>query len=194
MQPSSRATVPSIQNDNNAQLPIVGPVVEASAYSQSNPNRPTFRPFAPVHLRSYCSETRAALPSIRTIEEGIRIIEEILSKDILCRHDVEDINQTCRGTALLERRIDHIVEHTSQHALQKIIDRVKKITLDQKITPADLISLYHLQNFSDKDLPITDYFNRLLSRFDKDPKMSENSPLISPVVPQKFFLIKMCTL
>ena len=124
---------------------------------------------------SYCSQTRArpALPPFRTIEEGIRIIEEILSKNVLCRHDVEDINQIYRGIDLLERRIDHIVEHTSLHALQKIIDRAKKIAQDKKITPADLISLYHLQNFSDKDLPITDYFNRLLSRFDKNPKNVE---------------------
>ena len=157
-----------------------------------NPNHPTFRPFAPVHLRSYCSETRTALPSIRTIEEGIRIIEEILSNNVLCRHDVEDINQTYREIDLLERRIDHIVEHTSQHALQKIIDRAKKIAQDKKITPADLISLYHLRNFSDKDLPITDYFKGLLSRFDKIPKYAKNSPLISLVVPQKFFLMKMC--
>ena len=146
---------------------------------------------------SYCSQTRArpALPSFRTIEEGIRIIEEILSKNILCRHDVEDINQVYRGIDLLERRIDHIVEHTSLHALQKIIDRAKKIAQDKKIAPADLISLYHLQNFSDKDLPITDYFNTIcLADLTRIQKISKNSPLISPVVHQKLFLMKMCRL
>ena len=176
MQPSSASTkAPSVQNDNNA----VGPAQIRSVVADFHPlgmRRVTHQAFTIFRIHdSYCSQTRArpALPPFRTIEEGISIIEEILSKNILCRHDVEDINQVYRGIDLLERRIDHIVEHTSQHALQKIIDRAKKIAQDKKITPADLISLYHLQNFSDKDLPFTDYFNRLLSRFDKDPKNFE---------------------
>ena len=176
MQPSSASTkAPSVQNDNNAVRPAqIRPVV--ADFHPLGMRRVTHQASTIFRIHdSYCSQTRArpALPPIRTIEEGIRIIEEILSKNVLCRHDVEDINQAYRGIDLLERRIDHIVEHTSLHALQKIIDRAKKIAQDKKITPADLISLYHLQNFSDKDLPITDYFNRLLSRFDKNPKNVE---------------------
>ena len=36
-----------------------------------------------------------------------------------------------------------------------------------------MISLYHLQNFSNKSLPIIEYFEPALSRFDKNPENIE---------------------
>ena len=124
---------------------------------------------------------------MQTIEEEIRIIEEILRKNVLCRHDVEDFNQTYQEIDLLERRIDHKVKHTSQHALQKIIDRAKKIAQDKEITPADLISLYHLQNFSNKSLSIVEYFEPALSRFDKNPENIEELAIHLPCCTSEVF-------
>jgi hypothetical protein len=42
--------------------------------------------------QSHCSQQPLSPPTM--IEEGIRIIESILKKGVLCRHDVENINQT----------------------------------------------------------------------------------------------------
>ena len=128
---------------------------------------------------SYCSKTRIPFQPIRTIEEGVRIIGEILNKNVLCRHDVEDINETYRSIDrfgrslhLFERSNQQIsVVYTSLHALQKIIDKVEQIAFNEKITSGALISLYHMQNYS--KLPIHKYFALSLSKFDKTQKNIE---------------------
>ena len=135
---------------------------------------------------SYCSKTKSPFQPIRTIEEGVRIIGEILNKNVLCRHDVEDINETYRSIDrfgrslhLFERSNQQIsVVYTSLHALQKIIDKVEQIAFNEKITPGALISLYHMQNYS--KLPIHKYFALSLSKFDKTQKNIEELAKLLP--------------
>ena len=98
---------------------------------------PTSPRIQPQHQtgQTYCSQSRTAPPLFQTIEEGVRIIEaSLLKKNVLCRHDVEDINQTFQAINLFERQVDLISEYSSQNALQKIIDKIKKIALAEKIT------------------------------------------------------------
>jgi hypothetical protein len=76
---------------------------------------------------------------------GVKIIKEILKKNVLCQHDVKDINQAYRAIDLLERQIDRIPEHNSQHVLEKIIKKVETIACDacdKNISARDLITLY----------------------------------------------------
>ena len=96
MQPSSAGTkTSSVQNDNNDVGPAqIRPVV--TDFHPLGMRRVTHQASTIFRIHdSYCSQTRArpALPPFRTIEEGISIIEEILTKNVLCRHNVEDINQ-----------------------------------------------------------------------------------------------------
>ena len=110
---------------------------------------------------------------IRSIKEGVKVIEEILKKDILCRHDIDEINETYAEIDRLERKYDSLTGCSSSEGLQKIIDKVKSIARAKQIIPAELISLYHLQRFSDKELPIPECFARSLKKFVKTPENLE---------------------
>jgi hypothetical protein len=112
----------------------------------------------------YCSQKRRPIPSIETIEEGVAVIEMLLEKKILCSHDVEDINKTYQTINDLEKRMTLKSEYSSGDAIKKIIDKVERIYFSQlvMVSEKDLISLYHLQKFSDKDLKINIIFNKLL--------------------------------
>lgn len=116
--------------------------------------------------QNYCSQERTPLPPIKTIEEGVKIIERILAKGVLCRHDVENINQAYQAIDLLEGRVDQIPKLNSLYALNKIIEKVQ-IASGKAISSSDLISLYHLQDFSDKDLSIADFFKRSSAKLEK---------------------------
>lgn len=114
-----------------------------------------------AHTDGYCSQARIALPPIRTIEEGVRVIEKILRKKILCRHDVQDLNKAYGTIDLLERKAIIIPkECNSQTALEKIIERIK--TFIAVNTAEGLISLYHLRSFSYEELPVNQCFNNQL--------------------------------
>lgn len=120
-----------------------------------------------VYIDGYCSQMRTPPPSPRTIEEGVMTIERILGKVVLCWHDVLDINRTYQAIDLLERRVDRIPERNSQHVLEAIIGRVEKIVRAENISATDLISLYHLQNFSIKELQIGQCFSNMFRKRDQ---------------------------
>ncbi|WP_143298944.1 hypothetical protein, partial [Candidatus Protochlamydia sp. W-9] len=70
-----------------------------------------------MHDNGYCSQIRTFVPPIRIIEQGEEAIEKILAKELLCRHDVEEINQIYQSVDLLERQIEEIPARNSHHAL-----------------------------------------------------------------------------
>ena len=61
-----------------------------------------------IHPDGYCSQMRVPPSPIRSLEEGILVIEERLRKTVLCRHDVEDINRTYRAMDLLEKQSAYV--------------------------------------------------------------------------------------
>lgn len=126
-----------------------------------------------AHDHSYCSQGKTPLPSICAIEKGVKIIEEILRKKMLCRHDVQDINQAYRAIDLLERQVDKVPERNTEYVLKQIIEKIKKMSCNA-INIDDLISLYHLQNFLDKDLHINEYFKHFYRGFEKKPEMIQD--------------------
>ncbi|MBS0647818.1 MAG: hypothetical protein JSS10_01180 [Verrucomicrobia bacterium] len=104
-----------------------------------------------------------------------------MSKKVLCRHDVQDINHAYQTLDQLEKQVTVIPsEINSGHALQKLIGKV--IELVRRTSSDNLISLYHLRNLIDKeDLLIDQCFSSLQGKFnclkDIDPKMEMASDL-----------------
>ncbi|MFC2049505.1 hypothetical protein ACFLR2_02380, partial [Chlamydiota bacterium] len=150
----------SVANDNNAvQAQLPHPHGHGHQHAQ-----------AIRHDRSYCGRNRASAPTPRTIEEGVRTIEIILMQSVLCSHAVDDLKRVYRDIELLERKVEKIPTCNSLHALEKVIERVERIFHSQTSAPLDLISLYHLQNFSPKKMPLNDCFITVLGRYKESPK------------------------
>lgn len=124
--------------------------------------------------------------SVQTDES---FIKEILNKDLLCRNDVAKINEIYQklncleeeisSIILHEKQIDRIPKYNSSLVLEAIIKKIEKIGCVENIgkNPIDdvknLVSLYHLKNFVDKELPIEMYFNNLLSKKNRKPEFDE---------------------
>jgi hypothetical protein len=117
---------------------------------------------------SYCSQDNIEASSPKTLEEGVKIVERILARVVLCRHDVEDINKTYKAMDHLDRHIVATSTSSSLDALTLIMDKVKKITLSSLISAADWISLYHLQSFVDQELQLKESFSQAKFTGSKD--------------------------
>src|SRR5271163_573816 len=64
------------------------------------------------------------------IEEGVKIIQEILMRNLLCLHDVDQLDKTYQQICLLERQIEHIPKSNTQHVLNSINERVISCVTD----------------------------------------------------------------
>lgn len=122
-----------------------------------------------VHSSGFCCQYRTPTPSIQTIMEGVQAIQHILAKDILCKHDIEDINYLYKALDNLERRIDYIPEYNSQTILKMIIEKVDKIVRFKLISAKEWIYFYYLQNFSDPQLELKKQFTILSNQVVKKP-------------------------
>ena len=115
-----------------------------------------------------CPRNKKSLEPLSNSEEGVKIIQEILMKDLLCLHDVDQIDKICQQINLLERQIEHIPKSNTQHVLNSINERVifcvKDFGKDPVKDAKSLISLYYLKNFSYKNLSIENDFYTLLRR------------------------------
>jgi hypothetical protein len=127
---------------------------------------------------SYCSQGRTPPPPIRKVEDGIQVVEKTLNKKVLCRHDVQDLNQVYRTMDLLERRMDKIPERSTHYVLMQIVAKVKAIIEEKETSAEGLISVYHLQNFSDQDLNISACFKSVFERFYRVQRVSGKNPNI----------------
>ena len=74
---------------------------------------------------SYCSQPRTSLPPFCTSEEGVKLIEDILKRSILCRHDVKEINKIYRTINHFERQGQ--IADCSQRVLEKIVEKIEQI-------------------------------------------------------------------
>ena len=75
-----------------------------------------------------CNFSAASLTPPQTIEEGVRTIERVLAKDLLCMHDVEVLNHTYLALDRLEKQPGKIPERNSSTVLKMIADKVDAIT------------------------------------------------------------------
>ena len=131
-----------------------------------------------------CSRNKKSLEPLSTIEEGVKIIQEILMRDILCLHDVDRLDKTYQQICLLERQVEHIPKCNTQHVLDSIKERVifcvgvfgGNLIKDAK----NLISLYYLKNFSCGNLSIENYFHSLFCESKNNPRIMTNIALYLP--------------
>lgn len=115
---------------------------------------------------SPCFPLKTPYSSFQNSEEGVAIIEEILKKNVLCRHDVERVNHIYQAIDRLERKVDKFSDYNTHYALKKVIEKIQKIACDKKIGPSGLISLYHLQHFS--GFSLEGCFDKASKKFDHD--------------------------
>ena len=52
----------------------------------------------------YCSPKSSPIPFLQSRGEGVKAIARILEKNVLCFHDVENINQTYFAIGLVEMK------------------------------------------------------------------------------------------
>lgn len=109
---------------------------------------------------SYCSQAYHPPLHVRTIDEGVAAIENILERELLCKHDVDEINQIYNQIDLLEKKIDKAGK-SSFDALTSVIEKVRSIIQRTALEPTDIITLYHLQNFVESGLGIDEIFRKL---------------------------------
>ena len=133
---------------------------------------------AEKYNRTYCSQNQVPLPPIRSLEDGVGIIVGILRKKVLCFHDVEDINTVYKKIDLLEKHATLLQGCGSTSVLEVVIDRLKGIVGNLKAE--NLICLYHLQQFSDKELCIEECFRKRFKQFDRSPQNREAIATLLP--------------
>ena len=115
-----------------------------------------------------CPRNIKSLEPLSSSEEGVKIIQETLMRDLLCLHDVERLDKTYQQMCLLERQVEHIPTCNTLHVLNSINERVISCVKDFGEDPVkdakSLISLYYLKNFSNKNLLIDNELYALLRR------------------------------
>ncbi len=122
-----------------------------------------------------CPRNKKSLEPLSNSEEGVKIIQEILMRDLLCLHDVDQIDKICQQINLLERQIEHIPKSNTQHVLNSINERVifcvKDFGKDPVKDAKSLISLYYLKNFSYKNLSIENDFHSIFGKSKSDSEI-----------------------
>ena len=125
--------------------------------------------------QDWCPRNKKSLEPFSNIEEGVKTIQEILMRDILCLHDVDWLDKTYQQICLLGRQVEHIPKCNTQHVLDSIKERVTFCVKDFGKDPANdaknLISLYYLKNFSYKNLSIENDFHSLFCASKSDSKI-----------------------
>ncbi|MGR3912245.1 MAG: DUF4116 domain-containing protein, partial [Candidatus Rhabdochlamydia sp.] len=103
----------------------------------------------------YCSQQGSFSPHFNTLEEGIGVIENLLQKKILCRHDVAHLTQIYQTVDELEKNS----EKTSHAALHQVIWKIE--TAYHEALAEQIITAYHLEQF--KVFPLKQVWTTLLS-------------------------------
>ncbi len=120
----------------------------------------------PIQQDCCSRKIKKSLEPLSNSGEGVKIIQEILMRDLLCLHDVDQIDKTYQQICLLERQVEHMPKCNTQHALNSINEKVtfcvKDFGKDPVKAAKSLISLYYLKNFSYKDLSLENVVYALL--------------------------------
>ncbi len=131
-----------------------------------------------------CSRNKKLLEPLSSIEEGVKIIQRILMRDLLCRHDVDQLDKIYQQICLLERQVEHISKSNTQHVLNSIKERVISCVKDFDKDPVkdakSLISLYHLKNLSYENLSIENDLDTLFNQLKNNSHIMTNIALHLP--------------
>ncbi|MGR3912153.1 MAG: DUF4116 domain-containing protein, partial [Candidatus Rhabdochlamydia sp.] len=129
--------------------------------------------FSNPAFHKYCSQQGASSFSFHTIEEGIKIIETLLEKKTLCRHDVINLNQVYQTLD----ELDKSPEKNSRHALLQVVQKME--TLRHEALAEQIITAYHLQQFKIFPLAqtVTSFFNSPNLTLEKMKDIAHHLPL-----------------
>ncbi len=143
----------------------------------------------PIQQDCCSRKRRRSWMPFSNIEEGVKIIQKILMRDLLCLHDVDQLDKTYQQICLLERQVEHIPTCNTQHVLDSIKERVISYLKDFGKDPVkdakSLISLYYLKNFSYKNLPIENEFNKVFGKSKSDSEIMTYTALYLPTCGSK---------
>ncbi len=132
----------------------------------------------PIQQDCCSRKIKKSLEPLSNSGEGVKIIQEILMRDLLCLHDVDLLDKTYQQICLLERQVEHIPSCNPQHVLDSIKERIVSCAEyfgEDSIKDAkSLISLYYLKNFSYKNLSIENDFYALIRRSECNARIMTN--------------------
>lgn len=111
--------------------------------------------------QNYCNRQKEEVQLPGNVEEGLRVVDNILSKSQLCIHDRFMISEIFKAIDRAEQT--HVFQASnsiSNQILQKVIAKVNSISMG-KIFLGDLISRYHLLSLLSDHLnfSVESYFN-----------------------------------
>ncbi|MGR3973234.1 MAG: DUF4116 domain-containing protein [Candidatus Rhabdochlamydia sp.] len=78
----------------------------------------------PSNFLSPCTHSRISLSSLETIDKTVQAIHTLLEKEVLCQHDITDLNQAYQKLDQLKSRCDLISHGNSKTLLYKTMQKV----------------------------------------------------------------------
>ncbi|MGR3973822.1 MAG: hypothetical protein QRY72_04565 [Candidatus Rhabdochlamydia sp.] len=82
--------------------------------------------------REYCTNQTLTIPSFDTIEGGVKTVEDVLKKKILCDHDVNDLTQAYEILDQLEKKHALFQENIPTMSYFKSLRELKICLLEPK--------------------------------------------------------------
>lgn len=120
-------------------------------------------------IGGYCSRSTLPVNETDRIDESVSAMFEIIDKDLICRHDVKNLNQLYRQADSLEKRIQAIPRDNSSVVLGRLARKISTIVEEDAPTAIDLIKLHHLRSFADQELQIAKCFALVNAKFERTP-------------------------
>ena len=120
--------------------------------------------------RAHCSSNQVLdhFVSIRSMDEGLTLIDLILGQSVLCSHDVDLLNRTFVLMDRLEREGSIEEGGGTLSALTKVIEKIKAIAKNKLLLENNIVTLYHLQKFKEGKLFTTAHFKEVNAYVKKD--------------------------
>ncbi|MGR3973017.1 MAG: DUF4116 domain-containing protein [Candidatus Rhabdochlamydia sp.] len=94
---------------------------------------------------SSCTHPKISLSSLETIDQTVQAIHTLLEKEVLCQHDITDLNQAYQKLDQLESSCDLTSQKNAEMLLHKTMQKVEDI--HQESSPQQMITAYHLHHF-----------------------------------------------
>lgn len=133
-----------------------------------------------IQPNGYCSESDSNSCLRGLAYNTVSKIKEILSMRILCRHSIVELNRLWEEQDLLEKKAVSIPTPNSADVLKFLIEKITQVSQKTKITPEDVINLYHLQGFCELKQQVAQIFSTIKHLFFRN---SYNHELLSKMLP-----------
>ncbi|MGR3973266.1 MAG: DUF4116 domain-containing protein, partial [Candidatus Rhabdochlamydia sp.] len=121
-----------------------------------------------ISIPSSYDSPKIRLSSIQTIEEKTRVIHALLEQEILCTHDVNELNDAYKTLSQLEQQSPSLLQKKSHDIANQIAEKIQAIHNPvslQRMSAQQIITSYYLKQFEvfKMDLPLDSSFYLLLT-------------------------------